>query len=379
MKILFTLLLLLIFTTYAEADNYAKVCQAEYKKEVFDIVAIKKSCGKAAKTKEASKLYETASWFYLLSGNYTYNTEYLKKFITKKSSVIYCNVGHSYVLESNFIKAKEMYLGYLNSSKAVDSFVQDDFEVLLQLYPEHEKELKKGLALWDELYHPYKGMTVLLSEYPFIIKDTEHKDYKKTDEEKISYLLSIIKQQELKRFKVKNFTKRNARLLFYLYRDVSRIYKHKKEYSKEAFYYSKAIKYKSKYKKSPLEEIQMYEKVVAIYENLQDYKNAAKYALIILKLSEDFFGANHSIIIGNYRDVSFFYEQDEQYLNAVKYYKKIIKHTQETKGIDKAYAAESYRHFAELYRHINDNSNAVKYYKKSLETSGVDYKWMDKL
>jgi len=378
-KIFFTILILLTSIIHAEANIYSKECQAEYKKEVFNIAAIKKSCGTAAKTKEKSKLYETASWFYLLGDKYTYNTEYLKKFINEKSSVIYCNLGHSYVLESNFVKAKEMYLGYLNSSKAVDSYVQDDFEVLLQLYPEYEKELIKGLALWNELYFPYKEMTVLLSEYPFIIKDLENKDYKKTDEEKINYLLSIIKQQEPKRFKVKNFTKRNARLLFYLYRDVSRIYKHKKEYSKEAFYYSKAIKYKSIYKKSPLEEIQMYEKVVAIYENLQDYKNAAKYSLIILKLSEDFFGANHSIIIGNYRDVSFFYEQDGQYLNAVKYYKKIIKHTQETKGIDKAYAAESYRHFAELYRHVNDNSNAIKYYKKSLETSGVDYKWMDKL
>jgi len=337
MKIFFNILLFISLFTHLKAGSYAKECRVEYKKELFDIVEIKKSCSKAAKAKEESKLYESASWFYLLSGNYKYNTEHIKKFINKKSNVIYSNIGHSYILESNFTQAKEMYLGYLNSSNFVNLYMQDDFKLLLKLYPQHKKELTKGLAIWDELYLPYKEMTLLLSEYPFIIKDTEYKEYKKTDEEKINYLSSIIKQQESKHFKVEKFIQRNARLLFYLYRDMSKIYKRKKEYSKEVFYYSKAIKHMMLYKKSPLQEIQMYGEIVSMYENIKDY--------------------NH----------------------AIKYYKKIIKYIEKAQGIDKNYKAEAYRYLAGLYHSAGDSSNTIKYYQKSLETSGVDYKWMDKL
>jgi len=161
-------------------------------KQYLDMSAIKKVCNNAAKYEEEKKVYENASWFYLLAGCYECVAKHFEQHINKKSKVIYANLGHSYVLLSEFDKAQKMYEKYLSVEYSPDRYMQEDYKLLFKLYPEYKKHLKKGLAIWNELYAPITESVRLILYYKFSIHDKDHENYKKTDQEKIEYLLQLI-------------------------------------------------------------------------------------------------------------------------------------------------------------------------------------------
>ena len=379
MKIFIAILLLfpLLAQAQAKANPYRNECKAEYLKKIFDISAIEDICNKAAKYEEEKEVYGSASWFYLLGGSYKYNIEHIEKFINKKSTVIYSNIGHSYALESNFDKTRKMYLDYLNTATSVNNYMQKDYKLLFKLYPQYKNQLDKGLAIWDELYYPLIEINELLVEYQFVLNDKDNKNYKKTDKEKIDYLFSLINQQENKHYSVKKHTKRNTRLLMYLYLDVSKIYKRKKEYIKQVDYYSKAvINMEIAHRNSSLRHIELYDKIVSLYKKIQDYKNALKYAVKSLEVKEKIFGFEHIDTIDSYIEVSSLCRQSGKYKESIKYYKKIMQYMENDLRTQQTDRAEVYRHIAELYSSAEDSTNAIKYYKKSLDASGVNYGWL---
>ncbi|MCT7525496.1 tetratricopeptide repeat protein, partial [Aliarcobacter cryaerophilus] len=187
-KLLLISVLLNYQLMYAE-DDVKKLCNQEIKKEIIDKTLVDKYCYETAKEYENNKEYGGASWYYLLSHNDKYNITNLKKYISKDASVIYANIAHSYVLNSDIKNAKILYEEFLKVYENPNADTQDDYKILFKLYPDKKEQLNKGLTLWNEIYKPLLPIDELTKKYEEAKKSNNYK-------EAVLYLEKIIKIKE---------------------------------------------------------------------------------------------------------------------------------------------------------------------------------------
>lgn len=271
-----------------------------------------------------------------------------------------------------------MYEAYLLVGNNANRYMQEDFKLLFKLYPEHKKQLKKALALWDELYLPLDKNYKLMRYFQYSLKDNTHENYKETEKEKVDYLHEMIRQQEDKNYKVKKHIQQNTRLIMHMYIELYKIHKKKKDYTNQVYYFSKVIeKMEIYYAKAPQKLLAEYGDIIKQYEKLEDYKNALKYAIKHLELKEKTFGLIEITTIESYHQVSALCTLCGKHKKSVKYYNKMVSFMEtDLKSVDMK-RENVYRHLAQLYVNVQDNRNAIKYYKKSFDILGVDYRWLE--
>jgi ankyrin repeat protein len=183
-RIFFTFII--IFSNYANANDYQKSCNTETNKEKPNLAIIKNTCSKAGN--ELEKLSnQTYTWYYLLGNNLKNNTKIKIDNVNIRSA--YGNIAHSHVLKGNYKQAKKFYKKWLSSYIESNKGVQEDYKIMLKLYPNKTNNLQKGIEIWNNIYKPYISVE---KSYQKAITLINEKDYQKAE----TYLLTTIEALE---------------------------------------------------------------------------------------------------------------------------------------------------------------------------------------
>jgi len=78
---LFVLMALVGMTVYGKVPEAQKLCDAEVKKEKPNMQVVKEQCSEIAEFYENEKRYDSASLYYLLSGNNDKNIKIIKPIV----------------------------------------------------------------------------------------------------------------------------------------------------------------------------------------------------------------------------------------------------------------------------------------------------------
>ena len=105
---------LVAVAVYAKVPEAQKLCNAEIKKDKPNMQVVKKECIETAKYYENKKEYGSASWYYLLGGDYDRNINIIKTKLKTESFSI-AKIAHSYVLKGDLENAKKLYIEFLKN------------------------------------------------------------------------------------------------------------------------------------------------------------------------------------------------------------------------------------------------------------------------
>lgn len=346
-----TILTILTATINAKENEAKKLCDAEIKKEVIDKSIVKEQCIKVAKIYEHKKNYGGASWYYLLSGNNRHNINTIDQLIQKNFS----NIAHSYILNNEHDKAKELYIKFLKDTSIpwADKATKDDYKLLFKLYPNHKEELIKGLKLWNEIYKPLLAVNEL---YPKYKKARKEKKYK----EAIKHLIQVIELQ--KEYQVINTTdirgKENS---------LSVMYFNNGQYPKSLEILKKIEKGFQKNTVQQKEQILILENIADIYKKLDEYDLAADYYNKVILIKEMQKESNENIIY-DYQKLSLVLYKNKKYKKAIESYKKFILFQKELYGVKHELTIKSYKVLVSFYYMLHKEAIEANKYVDAIST-----------
>jgi tetratricopeptide (TPR) repeat protein len=365
-----TIKLLLIFcflvsNISAKDIGHEALCINEIKKQKPNLEIVKKECLQTAKIYENIKWYGGAGLFYLYSHNNDKNIENYHNFEIEDMFV--ATIALSYVIKGDFAQAKKIYLIYLKEEEMPlsDKFIQDYFDILFRLYPHHQNNLKRGLALWTEIYKPLKKINTIYPKYEQAIKI---KNYKKA----IKYLDQIINIQsksnlDLQKKITKNLNTKKSlyESLAYQYNLQAMEYNHKNDYKTALLFFNKSLEvYQDRLDDNLTIVATLYSNIGYTYQEQKDLKNAIKYYKKSLKLNNKIPTPNYNIIAKMNYYIGLMYKEEKEYENALKYLKKSLTIKEKILGKEHKSTKRVYSHIGIIYHLLGEDKKALEYYKK---------------
>jgi tetratricopeptide (TPR) repeat protein len=372
-------------------------CMSEIEKESPNIDIVNKHCLQTADIYMKNRAYGSAAWFYLLAGEYRKNIDEVEGKITNG---FYMNIGHSYLLEGNYTKAKEIYTNYPWDADAnfyyADEDMQHDFVILHKLYKDKKENLEKGLAIWNEIYAPIAKIVEASNAYDMAEEDgdsskqlkylKEYLEYAKPYREKSSinyiekqvlladfYSLNSLEMESIATYKdLLSYYETNSS---YIYNHIDTLlniatkYRYIPEYNSSLEYYQEALSLTldlNESEKKPLEVNCIYANIAELYkemnlskEAIANYKNALKYV-------EKHDASDYKSLSSSYQDMANIYYIEEDYnLSIANYLKSIALKKEEIKESEDDYREYSFIGLQELYHSLANIYKVLKMPKKA--------------
>jgi tetratricopeptide (TPR) repeat protein len=364
-KIVFGLLMwgaLLFYFGGDWLDNRREeTCLSEVEQEKPALDVVKRRCLETAELYNQREAYGSAAWFYLLGGDVEKNIEELEP---KIDNDFYMNIGHSYLLKGNFEKAKAIYEDYPweggQNYLYADSGMRHDFEILPRLYQKEEelKNLKRGVALWNEIYAPLEK--VIESYNAYTLAGEKYETMNEIHHLK-SYLTHAIPYRDREQIEYLEHQKKLAQLYFANERNLEAV-KVYKEIEKV-------------YENNDTDKYNLLDTLMSIanyYEAVPDYNSSLLYAEKFLKVSmESNNSDNYTPEVAHNMIGSIFINMNTDsnislYEKALFHYQKKLAYVEKYKKDKQELLFESYVDVAKVEQKLKQFNEAEKHLKKAI-------------
>lgn len=326
-----------------------QACTSEVNKDEPNLKVVQERCLQTAEHYMNSEDYGSASWFYLLAGEYEKNVDEVE---AKIKDDFYMNIGHSYLLKGDYEKAREIYAKYPWASDEdfhyADETIQPDFVILPKLYKDKKEQIAKGLAIWNEIYEPI-GKIVKADNAYAIAKNTEN------SKEQIVQLKKYLEYaQPYKEKPSVAYMKKQEKL--------AEIYAYESLEKESIAIYQKLLDVYDKNETTKYQEIDTVLTIARIYSYIPDFNSSLEYYDKAIKLSldvndSDMLPLNIDSIYGNIADI---YTQMLKYKEALDYHNKILKYIEKNDS-------KNYDGLSSVYANIAEINYIEKKYKLSIE------------
>ncbi len=330
-------------------------CDSEIKDKEANIKELKEKCLDVAINYEAKKNYDSASWFYLLGGQYERDITFLKDKITKNYAK--ANLAHAFVLAGNFDEAKKLYSDFLSNTEPfwADNAMQEDYKALFKIYPQKKENLQKALTMWSKLYKPYLPYKKAYSKY---------KEAKKNQNYQAAaiYLEEAIKL--LEKLRKKSFA------IYQNYFDLGIAYYDATNYKKALKYFKKAL---SGYEKKDDIEIlkslaNLYGWIGDSYFKMQKCQKALDFYKKQAALYENKLKGYNKKYANSLYDIANCYNLLKKYDKSFIIAEKAAEICEKS-NIKNFTLSNSYWLMANDAFNLKDYAQAITYYKKSIEVA----------
>ena len=349
-RVLVTILVILIPLSVYGVEDFERVCNEEIAKEDINISLVQESCFKTAQMYERQGDIGDALWEYLLAKSNHIKIDFFLKNIKKDSTVLYVNLGHYYLLKSNYSKAKEYYRKFLYNYYRTDINIQTDFKVLTKLYPSKKDNILKGKEIWNRLYKPLKKITTYYQSIDNPLSKRE---------QIVNSLKKIIKLKE-------KYLDKNLSISFD-YSILAQLYYQNKEYHSATIYFNKELEIeKFNLGKNHPSLTTTYQNIIFSYEDDNNLTQAILMSKRLLELEEKI-GSNYdrktviNLYIGNLLKRLGKYKESEEFYN------KALQILQIHRNRDDVDIASIYSNLANIYSFEAKYEKSLKYYKKALK------------
>jgi len=353
-RIFVVILLFLIPFRLFGIGKFGKLCNQEVLKEKINKELVEEYCSKASKNYIEKKGFGNASWFYLLSGDIDKNINEIQPKIDDGFLV---NIGHSYLFKNDFNKSKMMYEEFLKNFSifSLNKKLQNNFEILLKLYPKDKDKILKGLEIWNKIYMPLSPINHLNKNYR---KAKKAHEYKKA----IKYLLKIISLEE-------KYHKNNSDIATN-YNNIGEIYKSMGKYDKALSFYQKDLNLTEQIegKYSPSTAIS-YNSMGKIYKAMNQYSKSLKYYEESLTINKKLFGINHPFTAIIYNEIAGVYKNMGDYTQSLKYYQEALDIKKNVSSKNNLSISTSYNNISLVYNSMGKYPKALISIQKSLDIS----------
>ncbi len=339
--------------TVVDTKLLDKKCDEEVAKEHPNKKVFLGACAIAGNQHEQQRNYNSASWYYLLGGEFRRNITVVKPLIT--ANYAHSNIAYSHVLlPDNKENIKATFHKYLQQSPIdiADETLRGDYKILLKLFPARKAALDKALIIWSSLNESLKPIFSLKKQYKTVV--VEKNLIKAID------LLKKIHSLEEKLLNKSNPSRLETQLALGI------SFNQNKQYSESIEVFSDI---ESIYKMLPNEQIN-FAKVLhwtaAGYQQLNQLAKAKIYYEKTVLVKENLLENNHIELASIYRDVAAFFEARKDQTNSLVYYEKLLNIYIKNGYAEEMSISPLYDKLAVLYSAVNQYQKAINVRLQSL-------------
>jgi tetratricopeptide (TPR) repeat protein len=376
-----------------------QTCTSEINKDEPNLEVVKERCLQTAEHYMENEDYGSASWFYLLAGEYEKNVDEVEAKITDD---FYMNIGHSYMLKGDYEKAKEIYTKYPWATNEdfhySDETIQPDFVILPKLYKEKKENIDKGLVIWNEIYEPIGKIVKASNAYALAKEEENNAKQLEHLKEYIEYAIPFKDKKSIDYMKKK---KELAELYSYegmeaesidMYKEIVSTYETNRskkfdqidtiltiagkylfiaDYNLSLDYYKKALTLSLDSNNTdnlPLNVDVIYRNIADTYKKMNKNKEALDYQAKSLKYIEEHDVKNYeslSLVYSNMAEI--YYLQKDYNLSIESYTKSIELKKEELKSSEDYYRSYVFSGLQELHSNLAKNYTALNMSKKAQE------------
>jgi len=354
--ILNKIILLLLFSLTLWAENFERLCDDEVMKKDFNVSLVKEYCENAGNFFFDKQELDTASWYYLLSGDFKKNIDLIRKKNIDNSLITFTNIAHSYVLTNDFKKAKIAYenANLSNTNQELNEAILTDYKLLFKLYSHQKKLLEKGLKLWKNIHFNFlekeKKLKMMLNYYNQALSYESKKNYQK----------AIKNYQKSLKLALKILDKNHMHIGI-IYNSLGLVHTETKDYKLAVQEYEKSLNiFKKIYGKNDSELAIIYNNLAVVYEKSQEFDKAIQLYQTSIKIQKE---THSNEIIDTFYNLALLYQKRRQYAKAFNYYKEALPFIINNSVL----TATHYNLLGRYYQEIEDNNQALSYYQKALK------------
>jgi len=331
------------------------LCNSESQKAIPQSAVLLKECLSVAQGYEASKEYESASWYYLLAGRNKHNIEKILPYIRQEGNL--ANVAHSFVLEGNMNEAKRLYKYFIYSSD--DAFsqkaVKEDYQLLYKLYPQKEQLLNQGFELWQRVFSKAQKNSILITKNNEHLRQAVQLHHYQEIVQYVNLLLPLY---------IESFGETHLSVAM-LYANKGSAYNDLANYTESLRFAKKALILRQKILNPYAPELaDSYNNVAVSYQILGNDKKALKYFFESLKINKKSRGEEHIYTAQVYSGIGRSYEVLKLLDKSLNYQHKALNIY--LKNRDDALISIVYNNLGSLYLTKRDYGKAIEYFEKSL-------------
>ena len=377
-----------------------QTCLSEVEKDNPDLDVVKERCTQTAELYMKKEEYGSASWFYVLAGDYEKNLNEVEAKITDD---FYVNIAHSYMLKGDYEKAREIYTNYPwargEEFRYVDETLQPDFVVLPKLYADKKENIAKGLAMWNEIYKPIGKIVEARNAYDIAEDEEDNQEQIKYLEEYLKYAkpfkekLSIDyigKKKELASlYSIESMEKESIAILKELlstyevnaskkydyidtHLNIAQKYSYIPDYNSTLVYYKKALALTLDSNDSedlPQTVDHIYSSIADVYRKMNKNQKSLEYQTKVLKYLEEKDDEDYNSLATVYFEIGEIYYVEKDYNLSIENYKKSIElRKKELKDSEDYYRAYVFTSLDETYKRLANNYTALNMHKKAHDT-----------
>ena len=316
-------------------------------KEVFSV------CGNVAKYEEKNKNFNSASWYYLVSGEFQHNVDVIQPLSDANYS--YSNFAYSYaLLDKNLDETKSLLIKFLRESpvESSDRTFRSDYDVLRNLYPKKRKTLKEVSQIWDELVKLIKPIKEVEKQYRAILGKAD-----------ISKAISLLKEKlnlEINVLNENNPSLINTRL------SLANAYTQNSQYNKSLEVLS-ILKDDNNYSLGEsVTKAKVIQQEALNYQFLGEIDKAKLLFNQAVTISENKLESLSIELASLYKNIARFYDQVNDTVNALIYYDKLLQVYKNAGFSNKLSILPLQDKLAFLYASIGNHPKAIELYTSSL-------------
>jgi len=333
----------------AEEKQNKKICLDEIANDEPNRARADEACLATAEAYTQRRMYNHATWFYLLAGAWERLFALEEKTSSASASM---NIAHARVLNGDLEKVD--YRKFLKgiAAQTANSTMAQDYAVLKKFFPNKTAELQRGWKIWREQFAPLQEVETLYKKYKKARKEKDHvkaftysnqifkieQNSGLQDEAALAPTRFLIAREEsllgryhesIRNFQILEAYHRKINALEELVSDYSWIaygYKELERYHDAIAYYKRYLRIKEKIAPQERAIIQeRYETLTDLLDRVEQYSEAKTYCKKNLQLSEALKGEYHTDTIKIYTRCLDLEIMHARHLLPEKYYQENLK------------------------------------------------------
>jgi tetratricopeptide (TPR) repeat protein len=340
-----------------------QTCTSEINKDKPNLEVVKERCSQTAEHYMENENYGSASWFYLLAGEYEKNVDEVEAKITDD---FYMNIGHSYILKGDYEKAKEIYAKYPwekdEDFHYSDETIQPDFVILPKLYKDKKENIEKGLAIWNEIYEPIGKLVKAINAYTIAKEEENNAIQIEHLKEYIEYAIPFKDKKSIEFIAKK--------------KELAELYSYEGMEQESIDIYKELVSTYETNRSKKFDHIDTIITIAGKYSFISDYNLSLDYYKEALSLSldsnnTDDLPLNVDVI---YRNIADTYRKMNKNKEALEYHSKSLKYIEEHDAKNYESLSFVYSNMAEIYYAQKDYNLSIENYTKSIELKKEELK-----
>ncbi len=385
--------MLVLFISFSFGQNFERICDEEVLKEDFNITVVEDACLQTAQKYEREDDIGNASGYYLISNKTHLNIEKFAQNIPKDASGIYSNIGHSYMIEKNYVEGEKYYKKFLQSYHNPNLVMQNDFKELTKLYPHYKEQLNKAKNIWDKLYNPLQSLDTLYEKLDYLKPSKEAvmvlKKIILIKEQYLPHTLSITSDyQSLAIILEEKFNHYDEALLLYgkmlniylnllgveyfntatAYYNIANILNLQGKYSEALYLYKKILTIDLKlFGEIHSETSSTYHNMANVYVNLQQFDKALELYQKSLNIYSSLLNEKNEYLTATYQAMANVFNHKGEYDTALSLYHEALRIDLKNFGHHHYYIAALYHNIAYTHNNKGEYIEALEFYNKALE------------